>query len=75
MGEVTIKVNGRPYRMACEDGQEDHLLKLGEDLAARVADLATQVGQANDAQLLVMAALITADEVRELSNVAVGGVP
>lgn len=75
MGEVTITVNGRPYRMACEDGQEDHLQRLGEDLAARVADLAAQVGQANDAQLLVMAALITADEVRELSDVAVGGEP
>lgn len=73
MGEVTITINGRPYRMACEDGQEDHLRGLGDDLAARVQDLSGQVGQANDAQLLVMAALITADEVRELSRNAVGG--
>lgn len=73
MGEVTITVNGRPYRMACEDGQEDHLCALGDDLAARVSDLSGQVGQVGDAQLLVMAALITADEVRELSGAAVGG--
>lgn len=65
MGEVTVTVNGRPYRMACEDGQEDQLRELGDELAARVKDLASQVGQAGDAQLLVMAALITADELRE----------
>ena len=62
MGEVTITVNGRPYRMSCEDGQESHLDALGNELASRVDELAGQVGQVGDAQLLVMAALITADE-------------
>ncbi|MEQ9121978.1 MAG: cell division protein ZapA, partial [Alphaproteobacteria bacterium] len=74
MGEVTITVNGRPYRMACEDGQEGHLVKLGESLADRVADLARQLGQVGDAQLLVMAALIQADEVFEAAA-AGGGAP
>ncbi len=72
MGEVTVTVNGRPYRMACEDGQEGHLHKLGQDLAGRVTDLASQVGQVGDAQLLVMAALITADEALEASGGAGG---
>lgn len=72
MGEVTITVNGRPYRMACEDGQENHLLSLGDDLASRVGDLAGQVGQVGDAQLLVMAALITADELKEMVKASGG---
>ena len=62
MGEVTVTVNSRPYRMACEDGQEGHLKELGLELSQRVDELSKQVGQVGDAQLLVMAALITADE-------------
>jgi cell division protein ZapA len=62
MGEVTVTVNSRPYRMACEDGQEGHLKELGLELSQRVDELSKQVGQVGDGQLLVMAALITADE-------------
>ena len=72
MGEVTITVNGRPYRMACEDGQEPHLRGLGADLANRVQELAGQVGKVGDAQLLVMAALIAADEA-QVASTAGGG--
>lgn len=68
MGEVTINVNGRPYRMACEDGQEGHLNELGADLAKRVEDLSGQVGKIGDATLLVMAALLISDEASELKD-------
>ena len=68
MGEVTITINGRPYRMACEDGQEAHLERLGKDLSARVDDLAGQIGQVGDAQLLVMAGLIAADDAMQAGD-------
>ena len=68
MGEVTININGRPYRMACEDGQESHLNTLGADLAQRVEDLKAQVGKIGDATLLVMAALLISDEHCELKE-------
>ena len=74
MGEVTVTVNSRPYRMACEDGQEGHLKKLGQSLASRVEELAKQVGQVGDAQLLVMAALITADELAQVEQADNGNV-
>jgi cell division protein ZapA len=74
MGEVTVTVNSRPYRMACEDGQEGHLKKLGQGLASRVEELAKQVGQVGDAQLLVMAALITADELAQVEQADNGNV-
>ena len=74
MGEVTVTVNSRPYRMACEDGQEGHLKKLGQGLASRVEELAKQVGQVGDAQLLVMAALITADELVQVEQADNGNV-
>jgi cell division protein ZapA len=66
MSEVTITVNRRPYRMACEDGQEKHLIALAERVDARVSDLVGKFGQIGDQQLLVMVGLLLADEAAEL---------
>ena len=37
MSEVNVTINARQYRMACENGQEQHLLKLSQDLDQRIA--------------------------------------
>ena len=66
MSEVTITVNRRPYRLACEDGQEPHLLALAERVDGRVNDLIGKFGQIGDQQLLVMVGLLLADEAAEL---------
>ena len=66
MSEVTITVNRRPYRLACEDGQEEHLMALAERIDGRIADLVGKFGQIGDQQLLVMVGLLLADESAEL---------
>ena len=66
MSEVTITVNRRPYRLACEDGQEEHLKGLAARIDARVNDLVGKFGQIGDQQLLVMVGLLLADEAAEL---------
>lgn len=66
MSEVTITVNRRPYRLACEDGQEEHLKGLAARIDARVTDLVGKFGQIGDQQLLVMVGLLLADEAAEL---------
>lgn len=66
MSEVTITVNRRPYRLACEDGQEEHLLSLAERIDSRIADLVARFGQIGDQQLLVMVGLLLADEAADL---------
>jgi cell division protein ZapA len=66
MSEVTIMVNRRPYRLACEDGQEHHLHSLAERVDSRVTDLVAKFGQIGDQQLLVMVGLLLADEANEL---------
>jgi len=66
LSEVTITVNRRPYRLACEDGQERHLLSLAERIDTRVTDLVGKFGQIGDQQLLVMVGLLLADEAAEL---------
>jgi cell division protein ZapA len=65
MAEVHVKISGRHYRLACDDGQEEHLAALGRDLDQRIATLRTSFGEIGDMRLAVMAALILADELSE----------
>lgn len=65
MSEVNVTINARQYRMACENGQEQHLLKLSEDLDQRIAQLRLSFGEVGDTRLTVMAALTVADELVE----------
>lgn len=62
MSQVTVTIAGRQYRMACEDGQENHLMRLGSDLDRRIGELREKFGEIGDARLTVMAALTIADE-------------
>jgi len=65
MSQVTVTINGRNFRMACEEGQEDHLRQLAKDLDDRIVALRGQFGEIGDARLTVMAALMIADELSE----------
>ena len=65
MPQVNVTINGRQFRMACEDGEEEHLLRLAEDLDTRISRLRTRFGEIGDTRLTVMAALTVADELSE----------
>ena len=62
MNHINVTINGRQYRMACEDGQEMRLLKLAESMELRVTELRGKFGEIGDARLTVMAALTVCDE-------------
>lgn len=62
MGSVQVTVNGRAYSVACDDGQEAHVTRLGAYLEQKVGQLVKAVGQVGDARLLVMASLTITDE-------------
>jgi cell division protein ZapA len=68
MAQVNVTINGRQYRMACEDGQEDHLMALARELDERIGKLRAQFGQIGDSRLIVMAALMMADDVLEIGQ-------
>ena len=65
MAQVSVTINGRQYRMACEDGQESHLMRLAKDLDLRIDELRAKFGEIGDMRLTVMAALTVADELTE----------
>ena len=68
MARVRLEINGRPYDMVAEDGQEAHVSALGEDVAKRVKNLVHQVGQVGEGRVILMAALQLADEHRVLRD-------
>lgn len=68
MAEVSVTINGRVYRMACDPGQEDHLARLGRELGQRIGQLRESFGEIGDTRLAVMAAIMVADELAELKR-------
>lgn len=62
MAFVSVTINGRQYRMACEEGQEARLMRLAQSLEIRIGDLRGKFGEIGDSRLTVMAALMIADE-------------
>jgi cell division protein ZapA len=68
MSQVNVTINGRQFRMACEDGQEDRVTDLARDLDARIEHLRAKFGEIGDTRLTVMAALTVADELAEMGR-------
>ena len=64
MSDVTLTINRRAYKVACEDGQEDDLRSLGGLVEERVRALVDSMGQIGDQRLLVMASLLFADDAK-----------
>jgi cell division protein ZapA len=65
MSQVSVTINGRQFRMACEDGQEGHLMDLARDIDERIEGLRKKFGEIGDTRLTVMAALTLADALSE----------
>ena len=65
MGQVAVDINGRKYQIACDDGQEAHLKRLGAYIDKRIGELVASVGQIDDSRLLVMVCLLVADELSD----------
>jgi cell division protein ZapA len=68
MSHVNVTINGRQYRMACEEGQEARLLQLAESFEGRIGSLRGKFGEIGDARLTVMAALTLSDELLDASH-------
>ena len=68
MSQLTINVHGKSYVVGCEDGQEAHLRSLASKLSEKVADLAENAGQLGETRLMLLAALVFADELGEAES-------
>jgi cell division protein ZapA len=67
---VTVRINGQPYQMGCDVGQESHIEEMGRNVDAIVQQLVGSVGQIGDTRLLAMAGLILSDQVQSANQQA-----
>ncbi|MBB3611194.1 cell division protein ZapA [Rhizobium sp. BK602] len=68
MAQVTVTIDGKAYRMACEEGQEAHLTDLATRFDRYVMHLKSQFGEIGDLRLTVMSGIMIMDEVSELTR-------
>lgn len=66
MAHVNVTIAGRAFRMACGDGEEEHLESLAQRVDAKIAEMRTAFGEIGDQRLTVMAAITFADELVEV---------
>ncbi len=68
MSEVTIKINNRGFGVSCDPGQEQRLTDIGHYADSRLKDIARAGAASNESHLLVLTALVLADEVFDLRD-------
>jgi cell division protein ZapA len=66
LAQVTVKINGYTYTVGCEDGQEQHLTAMASQVEKSIDSIKSLGGSSGEARLLVMAALLMADELHDL---------
>ena len=66
MAQVTVKLNGYSYTVGCEDGQEEHLELMAEQVEKRIDSIRSLGGSSGEARLLVLATLLMADELHDM---------
>jgi len=66
MGEVNLAIHGKSYGVACDNGHEDRVTHLGKYVDSRLREIAAAGAASNESHLLVLTAIVLADEVHEL---------
>ena len=65
MAQLTVKINGYAYTLACEDGQEAHLQQMAREVEQRIEGLKSMGGASGEGRMLVLASLLMADELHD----------
>ncbi len=65
MAQVTVRINGYAYTIGCNDGEEQHLLAMANEVEKRIDSIKAAAGQSGEARMLVMAGLLMADDLFE----------
>ncbi len=68
MAQVTVRINGYAYTVGCQDGEEEHLQAMADEVDRRIESIKTAAGQSGEARMLVMASLLMADDLYEMGQ-------
>jgi cell division protein ZapA len=70
MSQVSVTIDGRKYRLACNDGEEARLESLAGMIDEKIGEMRTAFGEIGDQRLVIMAALTIADSLTEARDAA-----
>ncbi len=70
MASVRLLIGGREYSVTCQDGEEPHLLMLGDMVDAKVREAGGATGGLNESRQLLFASLLLADKLNENNSSA-----
>lgn len=62
MAQVTVTVNGRVHTIGCDEGEEARVRELAAFVDKRALELARTIGTASESRVLLMTALLIADD-------------
>lgn len=65
MAQINVKVAGKAYSLACAEGEEDRLHKLAAYIDNKASDLTSKLGHVAESRLILMAAVLIADELHD----------
>jgi cell division protein ZapA len=68
MGQVVVTVNGRAFPLSCADGEEQRIRRLAQYVDGKVGDFVKLHGQIGEARLILLAALVIADELSDSND-------
>ncbi len=68
MAQVTLRINGYAYTIGCQDGEEKHLEAMAAEVSRRIEGVRVASGPSGESRMLVMAALLMADDLFEMRN-------
>lgn len=75
MAQVTVRINGYAYTVGCQDGEEEHLLAMADEVERRIDSIKGAAGPSGESRMLVMAALLMADDLFEMRKAIRNGQP
>src|SRR5271165_707104 len=70
MAQVSVTIDGRKYRLACNEGEEARLESLAGVIDDKIGDMRKAFGEIGDQRLVIMAALTIADNLAEARDEA-----
>jgi cell division protein ZapA len=65
MSQVSVSIDGRKYRLACNEGEEPRLESLAGLIDEKIGEMRKTFGEIGDQRLVIMAALTIADSLAE----------
>jgi cell division protein ZapA len=68
MAQVTVRINGYAYTVGCQDGEEEHLEAMANEVERRIESIKVAAGPSGEARMLVMASLLMADDLYEMGK-------